>query len=250
MILESFQGASPANGESAIATYSHGNLHASILFRAPLSGAGQLIVEVLDPEDAILGRTERRVTAVDAAGIAGSRWQTDVPLTKPMSTDDLVWHRLRYRFAPDDHKDGTVVQRTESISRILRIPVVHILGQQSYMTGAPAAVRIIVTDSNNAVIPGLSSVRIDLAAPSQRTRTLFAGRLNARGTTEAQFRFPAGVVGSYPLRYVVDTPIGGADSRSRSDWKIKCRYCSRLKSRFISQVRRSMYARWPRSFKS
>ena len=40
---------------------------------------------------------------------------------------------------------------------------------------------------------------------------LFAGRLNRRGTTEAQFRFPAGLVGAYPLRYVVDTPIGSTE---------------------------------------
>jgi len=35
--------------------------------------------------------------------------------------------------------------------------------------------------------------------------------LNHRGTTEAQFRFPAGLVGNYRLRYVADTPIGSTD---------------------------------------
>src|ERR1039458_7667743 len=31
------------------------------------------------------------------------------------------------------------------------------------------------------------------------------------GTTEAQFRLPAGLVGAYPLHYVVDTPLGPAE---------------------------------------
>jgi uncharacterized protein YfaS (alpha-2-macroglobulin family) len=35
--------------------------------------------------------------------------------------------------------------------------------------------------------------------------------LNRRGTTEAQFRFPAGVIGSYRLRFVADTPIGSTE---------------------------------------
>ena len=70
---------------------------------------------------------------------------------------------------------------------------------------------MIVTDSNNEVIAGRSSVRIEFAAADEKPRVLFAGRLNRRGTTEAQFRFPAGLVGSYQLRYVVDTPIGSTE---------------------------------------
>ena len=44
-----------------------------------------------------------------------------------------------------------------------------------------------------------------------KRRVLFSGRLNRRGTTEAQFRLPAGVIGSYRLRYVADTPIGSTE---------------------------------------
>src|ERR1035441_5047651 len=48
-------------------------------------------------------------------------------------------------------------------------------------------------------------------APADRPRTLFTGQLNRRGTTEAQFRFPAGLAGTFPMRYVVDTPIGSTE---------------------------------------
>src|SRR5208337_4542450 len=121
-----------------------------------------------------------------------------------------AWHRVRYRFAYMGSQDAAI-EGTESVSQILRMPVVHILGQQSYLSGGQAAVRVIVTDSKNEPIAGPGSVRIELAPEGRKARVLFTGRLNARGTAEAQFRFPAGLVGSYPLRYVAETPIGEAE---------------------------------------
>ncbi len=203
-IVASYPGAQAADGESAAATYSRGVLHASIPFRAPHTGEGQLSVEVLNPEDEVLGRSERHVTVAAGKG----SWQEDLKLAKAVATEELVWHRLRYRFVYNDAKDAAV-EGTESISQILRTPVIHILGQQSYLSGGPAAVRVIVTDSKNAAVAGPSSVRIDLADP--KPRTLFTGRLNRRGTAEAQFRFPAGLAGNHALRYVVDTPIGSTE---------------------------------------
>ena len=163
-------------------------------------------MEVLDPEDNVLGRAERHVEIAEGQG----QWQDEIKLEKPLPVDDLVWHRLRYRFEYDDHKSAGL-EGTESISEILRTPVIHILGQQSYLAGGRAAVRVIATDSKNEVIAGRGSVRIEFLAASQKPRLLFAGRLNQRGTTEAQFRFPAGLVGNYQLRYVVDTPIGSTE---------------------------------------
>ncbi|HMI50498.1 MAG TPA: MG2 domain-containing protein, partial [Candidatus Saccharimonadales bacterium] len=68
-----------------------------------------------------------------------------------------------------------------------------------------------VTDSKNEAITGAGTVRIELAVAEQKPRVLFTGRLNQRGTAEAQFRFPAGLTGSHQLRYVVDTPIGSTE---------------------------------------
>ena len=206
LTLQSFQNAEAAPSGTATATYSSGTLRVTIPFHGLHPSAGQLTVEVLDPEDAVLGRAERRVDVVAAAG----SWREEIQLAKPPSLDDLVWHRVRYRFLYADQKDAAL-QNTESISEILRTPVVHVLGQQSYLTGGAAAVRVIVTDSKNEAIAGPGSVRIDLMAPADRPRVLFTGRLNRRGTTEAQFRFPAGIAGSYPMRYTVDTPIGSTE---------------------------------------
>jgi hypothetical protein len=206
LILQSLDNAQAAPGDRAVATYTGGTLRVAIAFHGLHPGAGELTVEVLDPEDGVLGRAQRHV---DVAGAAGS-WREEIPLAKTPSLDDLVWHRVRYRFIYADQKDAAA-EGTESISEILRTPVVHILGQQSYLTGGAAAVRVIVTDSKNAVVAGNGTVRIELMAPADRPRVLFTGPLNRRGTTEAQFRFPAGLAGSYPMRYVVDTPIGSTE---------------------------------------
>ena len=191
---------------STAATYSHGLLHLTIAYHAAHAGAGKLTLEVLDPEDNVLGRAARHVDVAEGQG----QWQDEIKLDKPLPLDDLVWHRVRYRFEYDD-KETAALEGTESISQILRTPVIHILGQQSYLTGGEAAVRVIVTDSKNEVVAGRGSVRIEFLAADEKPRPLFAGQTNRRGTTEAQFRFPAGLVGNYQLRYIVDTAIGSTE---------------------------------------
>ncbi len=190
----------------ATATYTRGVVDLTIPYHAAHAGAGQLRMEVLDPEDQILGRVDQSVQVAEGTG----QWRQQIKLAKPLALDELVWHRVRYRFEYNDAKTAGI-EGTESISQILRTPVIHILGQQSYLAGGEAAVRVIVTDSHDAVIAGRGSVQIDLLVPDQKSRLLFAGRLNRRGTTEAQFRFPSGVVGSYQLRYLVDTQIGSTE---------------------------------------
>src|SRR5216684_2992505 len=203
LLVQPFQ---TADGKTAVVTYSRGVLHVSIPYHAVRAGDGRLTVEVLDPEDKVLGHAETQA----AIGEGYGRWQEDIRMDKALSVDDLVWHRVRYRYEYDGGK-ATAIEGTESISQILRTPVVHILGQQAYLSGGAAAVRVIVTDSKNEAIAGAGTVRIELVVGEQKPRVLFTGRLNHRGTTEAQFRFPAGLTGSHQLRYVVDTPIGSTE---------------------------------------
>ncbi len=204
-----FQAASHAF--SPVATYSQGRLRFTIPYQALHAGAGRFTVEVLNPEDQAIGHTEQEVTITARNG----QLQSEVGLEKSLAIDDLVWHRVRYRFEYDDAKKPDL-EGTESISQILSRPVIHILGQQSYITGGQAAVRVIVTDTKDEAISGRGSVQIELLDADDKPadgkpRVLFSGRLNHHGTTEAQFRFPAGVIGSYRLRYVADTPIGSTE---------------------------------------
>jgi uncharacterized protein YfaS (alpha-2-macroglobulin family) len=194
------------NANPTVVTYTHGVVHVTIPYHSVHSGDGTLKVEVLNPENEVLGSAARRVAIWTGHG----RRQESIRLNKTLGVDDLVWHRVRYRFEYEDGKTPAL-EGTESISQILRTPVVHILGQQSYLSGGPAAVRLIVTDSKNEVIAEAGNVRIELGAADHKPRVLFTGPLNRRGTAEAQFQFPAGLTGNHELRYVVDTPIGSTE---------------------------------------
>ena len=199
-LVQTFAGAGKTG---ASATYSHGVLRVVIPYRAAHEGSGRLRVEVVDPEDRVIGQIERSDEVVKGS----SQLKAELKLDKPLALEELVWHRVRYGFRYDDPKVESL-EGVESISNILRLPVLRILGQQTYLAGSKAAVRVIVSDSQGEVIPGRSSVRIDLEAPGQKRQTLFSGRLNRRATTEAQFQFPERLTGNYNLHYTVDTSLG------------------------------------------
>jgi hypothetical protein len=124
------QPSAAANEETVVATHSHGVLYVTIPYQSGHSGAGRLSVEILDPEDQVLGREVRHIEIASGKG----QWQQQIKLEKPLADEDLVWQRLRYRFEYTARKDETL-EGTESIAQILRTPVVHILGQQSYLSG-------------------------------------------------------------------------------------------------------------------
>jgi alpha-2-macroglobulin-like protein len=210
--LEAFQPSRPRLQDSTAAIYSHDVLHAAIPYRAPRAGKGALTVEILNPEDAAVARAETRVEVASGKGT----WEVNLQPAKTLAVEDLVWHRLRYRFAYQG-QTGPAIQDTQSISQILRAPVIHIIGQKSYFSGGKAAIRVIATDPHDQTgfslwRGGPSSLRIELAKNGGVLgAVLFRGALDRRGTANAQFTFPAKLAGSYALRYVVDTPIGSAE---------------------------------------
>lgn len=195
-----------SGSNSPAAIYSHGALRVTIPYRAQNAGSGRLVVEILDPDDNVLGRVERQVTVSAGSG----RWKDEINPAKPLAVEDMIWQRLHYRFEYDE-KGKAPVEGIESISEILRRPVIRVIGQESYLSGSLAAARVILTDGNDEPVAGHATVSIDLLGAGQKPKLLFTGRLNQRGTTEAQFRLPRGVTGDYQLRYVADTPIGSTE---------------------------------------
>src|SRR6202011_1827 len=89
VLVEPFQG---VKGNTAVVTYTRGLLNVTIPYHSAHSGDGKLTVEVLDPDDKVLGRAGTQV----AMGEGDGRWQEKIRLDKPLGVDDLVWHRLRY----------------------------------------------------------------------------------------------------------------------------------------------------------
>jgi hypothetical protein len=195
-----------APGQGLAATYTHNVLHLLIPYHASRAGSGQLIVELLDPEDKVIAQAERAARTADGNG----KWRMELAIAKSVPFDDLMWERVRYRFEYADEKTPPFEQ-IRSVSEILRRPVVHVLGQSSYLAGGQAAIRVLVSDSENRLISGNSSVRIELLIPGQATLNLFDGPVNRRGTVEPAFRFPARLAGNYQLRFVAETPIGSSE---------------------------------------
>ncbi len=201
----SFQPAPAAPADSLALTYLHGVARVDIPYQLPRAGDGQLVVEVLDPDDSVLASASERVKIPVAKG----QWHEELKFNRDVALDDVAWNRLRYRFTYSSEKTPAA-EETDTVAQILRTPVLHILGQSAYLAGAPAAVRVIVTDNRNQPIAGASTLRIELE-PFKTRAPLFTGRLDAKGTAEAQFQFPAGAVGGARVRYSVETPIGSAE---------------------------------------
>ena len=144
-----------------VAAYARGSLSVTIPFHAKQAGSGKLIVEILDPEDHTLGRTESEVQVAKGDGA----WERTIRPQQPIPFDEIVWQRVRYRFEWNGG-DRDPIEGIESISEILRQPVIHILGQKEYLAGSRAALRVLVFDSkSNQAQTG--SLRIDLPARSR-----------------------------------------------------------------------------------
>jgi A-macroglobulin TED domain/Alpha-2-macroglobulin family/MG2 domain/Carboxypeptidase regulatory-like domain/A-macroglobulin receptor binding domain/Alpha-2-macroglobulin bait region domain len=191
---------------SPAASFTHGVLLVAIPYRGARPGSGKLITEIVDPEEHILGRAERLVKIAQDDGT----WQQSIAPAKPIAFEDLVWQRVRYRFEYGD-KEIPAITGVASISRILRRPVVRMIGQTEYLAGSDAAIRVLVSDAGNEDAALTGTVRAELLIPQQPARLLFSGRLNRHGTVAAQFHFPAGLQGKYDIRLVADTPIGSAE---------------------------------------
>ncbi len=192
--------------QQAAATYTHGNLALAIPYHSESKASGRLVAELLDPEDKVLGRVERTVDIARGDGA----WPVVIVPEKAIPFDEIIWQRLRYRFV---QTGGGIapIEGIESISQILRRPVVHIVGQTEYLAGSAAALRVIVADANHNDVAETGTVRIELLGQDQKPQQLFTGSLNRSGTLEAQFHLPAGLAGHFQMRTVADTPIGSAE---------------------------------------
>ncbi len=208
-------GAVSASAQQISAIYRHGSLAVTIPYHAAQAETGKLVAEILDPENHVLGRVEG--TEQTAAG--GGIWEETIAPAKPLALEDLVWQRIRYRFEADGGKTPAI-EGVESIAEVLRRPVVHVLGQKEYMAGSRAAIRVMVSDATKNE-PLTGGLRVELTGLKGEPRTLFSGTLNRRGTVEAGFRVPHGLVGTYALKFLVDTAVGSSEETEPVEIKDK-----------------------------
>jgi len=72
--------------------------------------------------------------------------------------------------------------------------------------------RVIVSNASDEEQQGLiaatsGAVRIELLDPDHAPRLLFSGHVDRRGTSDAEFRFPDGIAGSFPVRFTAETEL-------------------------------------------
>ena len=199
-----------AEARKMSAVYAHDVLSMTVPFEATRSGEAELRLEVLNPEDRVLGRSieKERLQPGSAA------WKTEIRLGEAMPPAELIWQRVRFTLHYADDA-APADEEIRSISSILERPVMHILAQKSYIAGAPAAMRIIVSSAANSETTGTireGTVRIELNLPDRKPRLLFNGRLDRRGSADAEFRFPSGMTGSFPVHLTADTALGKVES--------------------------------------
>lgn len=211
LFSEAVGGAEP---RTISAVYTHNALTLSVPYEVIHSGEAELALEVLSPEDRVLGRAAYRTHVAEGSAV----WNAEIVLREPMVVDELIWQRIRFTLR---YKDQTTadIEEIRSLSEILMRPALHILAQRSYIAGAQAAMRVIVTQANRKGDQGAvkqGRVRIDLLdsdrEPNLEGRMLFAGTLDRRGTANAEFRFPSGLAGTFPVRITAETPLGQVET--------------------------------------
>lgn len=207
LFSEAVSGAEP---KTISAVYAHNALTLSVPYEVVHSGEAELALEVLSPEDRVLGRAAYRTHVAEGSAM----WKAEIVLGEPMAVDELVWQRIRFTLRYE-HQTTADIEETRSLSEILLRPALHVLAQRSYIAGSSAAMRVIVAQARPKGEQGAikqGAVRIELLdsdrEPNHATRLLFAGPLDRHGSAEAQFRFPAGITGSFPVRIVAETPLG------------------------------------------
>jgi uncharacterized protein YfaS (alpha-2-macroglobulin family) len=199
-----------AESKTIFAVYFRDALSFSVPYEAAHSGEAEMKLELLSPEDRVLGEVKRQKRVAEG----GAVWNARMVLRDPMTLDELVWQRVRFTLRYNDQAAADI-EEIRSLSEILERPVLRVLGQRSYIAGAAAAMRVIVTGSGTGETPVMvkrGTVKIELLEPDHEPRLLFAGELDHRGSSAADFHFPEGLTGSFPVRFSADTPLGHVET--------------------------------------
>ena len=205
---------SGAEPKTISAVYAHSTLSFSVPFESAHSGEAELVLVVLSPEDRVLGQVSHRMRVAEGS----AAWNAEIALREPMAMDELIWQRLRFTLRYKNQPTPEI-EEIRSLSEVLLRPLIHILAQRSYIAGAQAAMRVIVAHASRDGASGAvkqGAVRIELLDSDRESnhtaRLLFAGQLDRRGSVEAEFRFPAGLTGSFPVRITAETPLGHVET--------------------------------------
>jgi uncharacterized protein YfaS (alpha-2-macroglobulin family) len=166
------------------------------------SSPGTLAVELLDAEDRVVSR---QLLAPDSK--TTSSWRGKLMLPAGLKRDDLVWHRLRYRFIPQNQVISSV-EAIHTVGEILRYPVVKLLGQKDLLSGSTNTLRVIAVDGRTGA-PLEGTLQLELKTPKKGIESARA-ELDSHGTAEPRLKTPD-FSGQAELKINVTTPLGNQE---------------------------------------
>lgn len=103
--------------------------------------------------------------------------------------------------------DEMYVTAARSIGSLRPRQMIQVLGQDSYIAGSKAAIRVIALDEYDLTPLPDAKVRIALAPENETPREVLTGITNAVGTIDATFRIPE-TPGDYQLSLNITSPLG------------------------------------------
>src|SRR6202167_2946749 len=142
------------------ANYFRDALTFSAPYEAAHSGEAELKLELLTPEDHVIGEVKRHKRVTEGSAV----WNARMVLGEQMTLDELVWQRVRFTLRYENQTSPDL-DEIRSLSEILERPVLRVLGERWYIAGAPAAMRVIVTGSDTgerAAVVKRGRVKIEL----------------------------------------------------------------------------------------
>ncbi len=163
----------------------------------------KVTAELLDVNDTIVAATESSSSMPPGPGTVAAV----LPITA--ETTDLLPLRLRYRvrsLQPPGEEIGMI-----AVSELMAVPEIIFMGEDTYLSGSRASVRILALDHSSMLPLEGSTVRATLTGDQGKIMPLFEERVDEAGTVEPVLELPAGLEGSYTLRVEAETPLGSQE---------------------------------------
>ncbi len=160
----------------------------------------KVTAELLDVNDSVVSAQEVSRSMSSGPGTVG------LTLATSAGTDELLTLRLRYRvrsFDPPGEASGIL-----ALSELLPVPEVMYMGEDTYLAGSRASVRVVALDHASRLPLEGSTIRISLATDKAKDLLLYEGSVDAAGTVEPVLELPAGLDGTHTLKVEADTPLG------------------------------------------
>lgn len=176
---------------------------------------GNLSVSLVDPNGKALTSSSQSVTINNSME---NNFKFNLPTT--LNRNALMYHRLQYSFRYNTGKDekcgpnrkcGPKAKKIEGIKSIYSCVdhlSVRLLAQNKFMSGAPAAFRLVAFNPADGSSVQNADVKVLLVNKSSNIESnLYTGKTNNDGTVNASFQMPEDKEGNFDLKVTVAANI-------------------------------------------